>query len=103
MQLFNKLVRDKIPEIIRASGDTPHYRVIDNDDEYLQALLQKDVEEGIELAKNPSLGELADKLEVIYGIAKAIGYSPEQVEQARLEKAATRGSFDKRIFLESTD
>jgi predicted house-cleaning noncanonical NTP pyrophosphatase (MazG superfamily) len=103
MKTFNKLVRDNIPEIIQTNGDTPHFHIIENDDEYLKALLDKDVEESKELAQTPNLEELVDKLEVIRAIAKALGYTPEQLEQARAEKAATRGGFDKRIFLESTD
>jgi len=103
MKLFNKLVRDKIPDVIKSNGDTPNYRVIEDDDEYLRALLQKDVEEGVELAENPSLEELADKLEVLYAIAHQIGYTPEQVEQARVEKRNSRGGFDRRIYLESTN
>lgn len=100
MSEFNKLVRDKIPEIILANGATPHYHIIESDEEYLAALLKKDVEEGIELAEDPNLEELADKLEVLYAIANVRGYTPEQIEQARLAKLAERGGFDKRIFLE---
>jgi predicted house-cleaning noncanonical NTP pyrophosphatase (MazG superfamily) len=100
---FNKLVRDKIPDIIRANNETPHYRIIENDDEYLQALFLKDAEEGMELSQNLSLEELADKLEVIYAIAKTRGYTPEQIEQARLEKLSKRGGFEGRVFLKSTN
>lgn len=103
MKKFNKLVRDRIPEIITANGETPHIHIIDNDQEYLQALLQKDIEEGRELAQDPNLEELADKLEVIYAITKARGYTLEQLEHTRAEKAKKRGGFDKRIFLEYTD
>ena len=103
MKKFDKLVRDKIPEIIETNGDLPHFRIIKDDEEYLQALLQKDVEEGIELANDPNLEELADKLEVIYAITKLRGYTLEQLETARAEKAAKRGGFDKRIFLEYTE
>jgi predicted house-cleaning noncanonical NTP pyrophosphatase (MazG superfamily) len=103
MMEFNKLVRDKIPDIIKANNETPHYRIIENDDEYLQALFQKDTEEGAELAQDLSLEELADKLEVLYAIAKTRGYTPEQIEQTRLEKFAKRGGFEDRVFLESTN
>lgn len=99
----NKLVRDKILEIIISSGSVPHFRTIEGDDDYLKALLDKDVEEGLELAKDPCVEELADKLEVLYAIAKALGYTPEQVETARLAKLEERGGFDQRIFLERTE
>lgn len=103
MTEFNKLVRDKIPAIIKANGETPLFYIIKNDEEYLNALLRKDVEESAELAQDLNIEELADKLEVLYAIAKALGHTPEQVEQVRLEKCAMRGSFDNRIFLESTE
>ncbi len=86
MTEFNKLVRDKIPAIIEANGEKAQYRILKDDDEYLAALLQKDVEEGHELAADPSLDELTDKLAVLYAIAKLRGITPEQIEQARIEK-----------------
>jgi len=100
---FNKLVRDRIPEIIIANGETPHFHIVEDDGKYLQALLQKDIEEGRELAEDPNLEELADKLEVIYAITKSRGYTLGQLEHTRAEKAEKRGGFDKRIFLEYTD
>lgn len=103
MTQFNKLVRDKILEIIEANGDKAQYRILEDDEEYLRALLAKDVEEGVELAKDLNLDELADKLAVLYAIAKLLGYTPEQIEQARVAKEAKRGGFEKRIFLESTE
>lgn len=101
MTEYNKLVRGKIPEIIRADGGTPIFRIIEDGSEYLQALMLKDVEEGIEFAENPCLEELADKKEVQIAMAKALGFTPEQVEQARIEKYEKRGGFEDRIFLES--
>ena len=103
MTEFNKLVRDNLPEKISANGETPHVRLLEDDAEFLQALLQKDIEEGVELAEALNLEELADKLEVLYAIAKTLGYTPEELEQARADKAALRGGFEKRIYLESTD
>ncbi len=100
---FNKIVRGKIPEIIRADGGNPQFRIIEDDAEYLQALIKKDIEEGKEFAENPCLEELADKKEVQIAMAKALGYTPEQVEQARIEKYEERGGFEDRIFLESVD
>ena len=103
MKKYNKLVRDRIPEIIRSNGNTPRYRVIESDAEYLQALLKKDIEESAELRDNPSLEELADKLEILNAIGKALGYNPHEIELARAKKAKENGGFDARIFLESTD
>lgn len=103
MTEFNKLVRDKIPAIIEANGETAYYRLLDDDEEYLRSLFTKDVEEGHELAKDRNLDELADKLAVLYAIAKVLGYTPGQIEQARLEKEAAKGGFEGRVFLEKTE
>jgi predicted house-cleaning noncanonical NTP pyrophosphatase (MazG superfamily) len=99
MEHYDKLVRDAIPDIIRAAGETPVIRTIADDAEYLAALLVKLFEEAAELAEKPSLEELADAHEVVRSIGKVLGYTPEQIETARLEKKAERGGFDKRIFL----
>lgn len=103
MKRHDKLVRDKIPEIIQSNGDVAHFHRIDSEEEYLEALLRKDIEEGKELAADPCLDELADKLEVLYAIAKTQGFTPSQIEEVRLEKRDQRGGFDDRIFLESTE
>jgi len=98
----NKLVRDKIPEIIRNHGDTPEFRTIEDDAEYLTALTDKLVEEAREVQETPILDELADALEVVYAIGKAIGHTPEDIEKARAQKAEERGGFDDKVFLIST-
>lgn len=102
MKQFNKLVRDKIPQIIRDNGDTPTVRIIEDDNEYLAALTEKLVEEAREVQEAPVLDELADTLEVLYATGKALGYTPEDIEKARLKKADERGGFDDKVFLIST-
>jgi predicted house-cleaning noncanonical NTP pyrophosphatase (MazG superfamily) len=103
MKKYDKLVRDKIPEICLKDGAVPRFRVLSNDKDYLNALLEKLLEESNEVKNDPTLGELADVLEVLQSIGKALGYSVDQIEQFRISKAKERGGFDKRIFLESTD
>ena len=103
MKTHNKLVRDKIPDICKANGDTAQTRIIENDKEYLAALCDKLIEEATEVRAEPSLEELADSLEVLQSIGKALGHTPEDIEAARVKKAQERGGFDKRIFLISTD
>lgn len=95
---YNKLVRDKIPEIIEASGRKCITEVL-LDKEYLQMIDAKLDEELDEYHKGPNIEELADLVEVIYAAAVARGYTIEQLEQARKEKAADRGGFEKRILL----
>ncbi len=102
MPTHNKLIRDKIPEIIKASGRIPVIRTLD-DTEYLTELDRKLNEECEEYQADKSLEELADMLEVIYAIAEARGHSFEELEQLRAEKAAKRGGFKDRIYLERVD
>jgi predicted house-cleaning noncanonical NTP pyrophosphatase (MazG superfamily) len=102
MKTYNKLVRDKIPEIVSKSGGKAFYHYIEDDKTYLSALLAKDKEEGKELKVNPSLDELADKLEVLYAIGEFLGLSPQDIEMARIKKKKERGGFNKRIFLEKS-
>lgn len=102
MPTHNKLIRDKIPEIIEASGRILVIRTLD-DTEYLTELDRKLNEECAEYQADKNLEELADMLEVIYAIAEARGHSLEELEQVRAEKAAKRGGFKKRIYLERVE
>ena len=98
MPVYNKLVRDKIPVIIENSGKKAITTVL-NQEEYLTELDRKLNEECAEYQQDKSIEELADMLEVIYAIAVARGYSVEELEQVRREKAEKRGGFNDRIFL----
>ena len=95
---YNKLVRDRIPEIIEASGKTCKTEIL-SDDEYLKMIDAKLDEELDEYHKDQNLEELADLIEVIHAAAKARGYTLEELEQVRAEKAAKRGNFEKKILL----
>jgi predicted house-cleaning noncanonical NTP pyrophosphatase (MazG superfamily) len=95
---YNKLIRDRIPEIIEASGKTAVVEQL-TDDEFLQKLDEKLVEELAEYQESQSVEELADLYEIILAIAAVKGYSPEEFEAIRREKAAQRGSFSQRLLL----
>lgn len=97
-EVYNKLVRDKIPEIIDKSGKNCLIGVLNNQ-EYLAQLDKKLDEEISEFRQTPNVEELADIIEVIYAIASARGISSDEIESARLEKLRERGGFAKRIFL----
>ena len=56
-------------------------------------------EELAEYHKDQNIEELADLLEVIHAAALAHGYTLEDLEQVRAEKATKRGGFEKRIML----
>ena len=96
--VYNKLVRDKIPEIIEESGKTCEIEIL-SDEEYLQMLDKKLDEELAEYHKEQNIVELADLLEVLYATAEARGYSIEELERVRIEKQKARGGFDGKILL----
>jgi predicted house-cleaning noncanonical NTP pyrophosphatase (MazG superfamily) len=102
-KFHRKLVRDKILKIIRANGAKPDFRVITDNNEYLEALIAKLVEETKEVVKDPGLEELADTSEVIRAIVIALGHTQEELEEVRIRKAAERGGFEDRIYLISTE
>ena len=95
---YNKLVRDRIPEIIESSGSTCKTEIL-SDEKYLKMLDAKLDEELAEYHKDQNLEELADMLEVIYAAALARGYTLEELESLRAQKAKKRGGFEKKIFL----
>ena len=96
--VHNKLVRDRIPEIIEASGRTCITEVLP-EDAYIQALDAKLSEELAEYQQSKSLEELADLLEVMGAVVKARGYTWDDLTRVRKEKRAQRGAFDQKIFL----
>jgi len=99
MKVYNKLVRDKIPEIIEADGKECKTRIL-LDDEYIAALESKLNEEVAEYQMDKSLEEMADVLEVLQSICLARGYSLEELEKMRAKKLDERGGFSEKIVLE---
>ncbi|MDO5559933.1 MAG: nucleoside triphosphate pyrophosphohydrolase [Oscillospiraceae bacterium] len=102
MKIYNKLVRDNIPRIIKESGKKAVCSRLD-DNEYLEALNSKLQEECLEYRKDKDIEELADILEVIYAIAQAKGISVSELEKIRIEKAQKNGAFTQKILLESVE
>jgi|SRR5690625_3923565 len=102
MPVYNKLVRDKIPEIIRQDNKKCTTEILD-EKRYpieLKKKLREELDEYL-LAKDDSeaIEELADMLEIIHSLAKTHQADIKQVEKVRLEKAKERGGFEQRIFL----
>ena len=95
---YNKLVRDRIPEIIKSFGKSCTTEILSAED-YLRMIDAKLDEELAEYHEDQNIEELADLLEVIRAAAIARGYSLEDLERVRTEKAAKRGGFEKRILL----
>ena len=102
MVVYNKLVRDQIPDMIRAQGETPVIRILDTE-EYLQHLETKLDEEVEEYHRDKNVEELADILEVVYALAEAMGCTKEELLQVYQKKHDARGGFEKRIFLISKE
>jgi predicted house-cleaning noncanonical NTP pyrophosphatase (MazG superfamily) len=99
---YNKLVRDRIPDIISAAGQRPVTRILDQTD-YQAALLEKLTEEAHEARQAPPdqlAAELADVLEVLQAIAQAHGMTWDRILSAAAAKRSDRGAFDDRVFLE---
>lgn len=99
---YSKLVRDKVPDIIKGDGKNFEIRIL-NDKEYLAELIKKLREEASEFEENPSIEELADIKEIIIAIRKHLGIHAGELEDARRQKAATNGRFRNKIFLESVE
>lgn len=106
MPVYNKLVRDQIPEKIASTGKQYSTRILENQ-EYISELRKKSREELEEYmnadSNDAAIEELADLLEVISSLAKVHGSSFEEVEKVRNEKFMERGGFDKRILLVEVD
>ena len=98
IKTYNKLVRDRIPEIIQAKGDKCKIEIL-SDEEYLKLIDAKLDEELAEYHKDQNIEELADLLEVVHAAAIARGYTLEQLEAIRAKKAEERGGFEKKILL----
>ncbi len=101
-QIYEKLVRDKILDIIRTSGKTPVCEVL-NEREYALALDAKLDEEIAEYRHSGDIEELVDVMEVVLAIARARGISQDELEAMRKVKADSRGAFADRVFLMYVD
>lgn len=97
--IYNKLVRDNIPEIIKKNGGEPKTRILGNE-EYKKMLDEKLLEEVNEYLKDNNIEEIADIYEVIKAILKYKKSTFEDVEKTALEKKIKRGAFEEKIFLE---
>lgn len=100
-KVYNKLVRDRIPEIIKASG-AECKTIILSDEEYLKMIDAKLDEELCEYHKDQTIEELADLIEVIYAATLARGYTLADLERIRAEKLRKRGGFAEKILLVET-
>lgn len=101
-QIYNKLVRDKIPEIIKSNGEEPITRVL-TDNEYkieLEKKLNEEYQEVLNATGKDRIEELADMLEIIKYLAKLENATLEEVIAIANVKSSKRGAFNDKIFLE---
>ena len=98
-RVYNKLVRDRIPEIIKNDGNEPVIRIMEKE-EYKHSLFEKLVEEINEFRDDESIEELCDVLEVIEALKEVLGYSNEVISVIKNKKQVSNGAFKDRIFLE---
>ena len=98
---YNKAIRDKIPEIIRASGKDCDVKTL-SDEAFLIEMEKKLLEEVHEYGESGSIMELADVLEVVYSIASLRRVDKEELESLRVNKLKERGGFKENLFLVQT-
>jgi predicted house-cleaning noncanonical NTP pyrophosphatase (MazG superfamily) len=100
MKVYNKLVRDKIPEIIKAKGGRPRTHIA-TPPEYRLRLKDKLLEEVNEFLESGDVEEIADIHEVLDAILEDLEFSKTEMEAVKVKKAKERGRFQKRIILDS--
>ena len=98
---YNKLVRDKIPEIIKSRGEVPITHIA-GDEEYWQMLKEKLLEESNEFNKKSNEEELADIFEVIDAIIEYKKFNKKEILKLQKQKADKRGKFKEKIILEES-
>ena len=102
MPKYNKLVRDRIPEIIEGNGEEPITRIL-NDEEYRSELIKKlneEYDEVVNASGEDIIEELADMLEVMESIANLQNKTLDNIIKKKEKKKNKRGGFSKKIFLE---
>jgi predicted house-cleaning noncanonical NTP pyrophosphatase (MazG superfamily) len=99
---YDKLVRDDIPAVIEADGETPVTHVVEGE-EYERRLFAKLDEETAELREDPSADELADVLEVVDALRAHLGVDEDELRRIRAEKAAERGRFEEGVVLDRVE
>lgn len=101
-KIYNKLVRDNIPVILKMKGSIPITRTLD-DGEFSEALNRKLLEEIEEFLLSSDVEELVDIYEVLLAILHIRNISFEKFEEIRNNKAEERGNFEKKVFLISVE
>lgn len=96
--IYNKLIRDKIPQIIESSGNICVCETLP-EDEYIKRLNVKLLEEVNEYLESGTVEELIDIIEVVHAIIAYKNIPREEFQRVRLEKLEARGGFEMRLLL----
>ena len=103
---YNKLIRDRILEIIRGAGEKPFWRVL-NKKEYFEEVKKKVVEEAKELTKVKNkkrvINEVVDIQELIDVLVSELGLTKSEIQKQQKIKNKKRGGFKKKLFLIKTE
>lgn len=99
---YDKLVRDGVPDVVEADGETPITHTAD-DAEFEERLVEKLEEEVAEYRESREVPELVDVMEVVHAIRDHEGVPFQRLEAMRAQKAAERGGFTDRIVLERVE
>lgn len=101
-KIYNKLVRDKIPEIIKSNNGEPFIKILDDVryKEELEKKLYEEYQEVLQASGTDRIEELADMLEIIIALAKLEQKTLDDVIEVSKQKVKKRGAFDKKIYLE---
>lgn len=99
---YNKLVRDKIPQIIQDSGRDCEFRIL-TDDEAKDALKEKLIEKAQIFSERPSEDEISDLYEVISAIIEKFDYEPMHIDYLKMQNNENKGTYSGNTFLISVD
>lgn len=101
-KVYNKLVRDNIPNIIKSNGEIPITRILDNDEykKELENKLYEEYQEVLSSSGDDRIEELADMLEIIKALANLENKTLNDVILVTEQKNKKRGAFDEKIYLE---
>ena len=99
---YNKIVRDKIPQIIRDSGRTCEYKIL-GESEVKEALQEKLLEKAQIFLKRPSEDELSDIYELLDAIVETFEYEPLHIDYLKIQNKENKGTYSEKVFLISVD
>lgn len=103
--MYEKLVRDNIPDMIRKNGENPIVEILNNEN-YKKELEKKLIEECQEVVNSNGedrIEELADLLEVMHALIDLENKTINDVEEMRIQKKSRRGGFSKRLYLKDVN